>query len=916
MTTPQTLDSVLQTSAGIPAEYNDYLRAVLIAPQAVLHRAGRDGETTPLGQYLPASGGSYDIPDREPINILDESSVKLYIEDAELEVFARSIGVSGTVAPVSQFKNRLLSSNLSFKANGTAYPLSSELLGREVKIGDKVVYGATVSSVYEQHSSLVQDILPVKAAAVVGSASAASGNKGTQADSASFSQVSGALNYVTGAASAAAYNDLNGGVNRIYTVVVIGGGDATSARLQVISSDGLDNQASIQPAAFSSPTSIGTKGATLTFSLDNGRPVDAGAPTNLFVVGQRFQVIVAGAYTAPAATASGTYSGTIDDTLIITVTRGGHYADPTPPQITVTTSKSLDSSGPTSILSAGTNVAAGTKGVLVQFNLTGLNLGDVFYVPVTASADTYMRTLVLRDDLPAVLLGVSDGDLSIRVIDERMEVRKERRDASPLYNWQLADPQVVVQPGITGTLTDGTLVDVSNSIRYVPVKDGSMVVSYREWDYAATERLVFVTDVDDAIEKLGSIEADNPAGYQIAQMLTCSNGVPVGLMGVANPTSVTSWGNAIDAVKAADKTYHLCLANGDYEVIKLLNAHLTQQNSSTVENFRVGITSLDLPATLEIVVASKTTDLLTCLATVTDNPDVSGTQYNYVSSVNGQFITNGVKVGDKLRTVYSVDAYGVQSYTEKTISQVINQNTVLVTPSFSVPYAVAQKIEIHRVAKSADLVEYAKTKVATLRSKYLQICVPNTAFDTNEIEQPGYALACNLAACLSGVAPHQPFNYYIIPGFSRVFGAGFYFQPNQMQELEEAGITVFDDDRNGNVYVRRLVTTDLDNIENSYVRNEHGLVFILRNKLSIYRGQANRVGAVLGKMILDAQTAVKNIAAETMVTQLGAMISADATVNIRNHATFRDQVVVEINGNRPYPLNNFTTSFLVPVGQA
>jgi hypothetical protein len=916
MTTPQTLQTALDAASSVPALYNDSLRSVLIAPQAVLHRPNKAGETTSIGTYVAATGGTYDIPDREPANMLDEGSVGLFIENAELEVFARSIGVLGTVAPVSPYKNRLLSSQLNFKANGSSYPLSAELLGREVKIGDKVVYGATVVSTYYEHKSFIQDIIPIMSAAVTGSASAAAGNKSTQADSASVSQVAGALNYITGTSSAASYDDLDGGVNRIYTVVVIVGGDASSARLQVISSDGKDDQTSITPAAFSSPTNIGTKGLTHTFALDNGRPVDSGAPSSLFVVGQKWQIVAAVAFTAPTATASGTYTGAVDDTIIITVTRGGRFAGSVEPQITVTTAKSLDSSGPTTITDPGTNFAVGTKSILVQFNQTGLNKDDVFYIPVTAAANTHMRTLVLKDDLPADLLGVSDGDLSIRVVDSLLSVRKERRDASPLYNWTLADPQIVVNSGITGTSTDGTLVDVNGSLRYVPVKTGTMIVGYREWSYAATEQLVFLTDPEDAIDKLGSIDSDNPAGYQVAQMLTCSNSVPVGLIGVADPTSLASWSAAIDAIKAAGKTYHLALASGDLDVIALLKDHLIDQNSSANENYCYGVVAPDLPSTLPIVVASKTSDLLTCLVAIIDNPGTVGTQYNYVTSANGRFITNGVKAGDKLRTVYSVDAYGVESYTEFTVASVVNENTLIITPASGVPYSVPQRGEVHRNARAVDLVTYVLDKVGPLRSQYLSICVPGVGYDTNDIEQPGYSLASNLAACLSAVAPHQPFNYYIIPGFSRVYGAGYYFQPNQMKQLEDAGITVFDDDRAGNVFVRRTLTTDLDNPENSYIRNGHAIVLVLRDKLSTYRTQANRTGTVLAKMQLDTETAIGQIQAETKVTRLGSMVEGTPIVEIRNHVSFPDQVVVDLTIERPYPLNDFTVNFLVPVGQA
>lgn len=917
MTSVLPLQEPLTAAQPIPVEYNDGLRAVLVAPQAVLHRESVSSEAAVLGDYVPATGGSYDIPDREAELVLDEASVKLLIRNAELEVYQRSTGVDGTVAPVASYKNRLLASTINFKANTSSYPLSAQLLGREVKIGDKVVYGATPVSDYIQHSSTVIDFVANKSAASIAAASANSGNKGSQGASASYSQVSGALNWVTATSSAAGYDDLDGGVNRIYTVIVIAGGDEASARLQVISSDGLDDVASVTPAAFSSPTSIGTKGLTVTFALDNGRPVDAGIPDDLFVIGQRFQIVVADAFTAPTATSGGSFTGTNDITYIITVTRGGLYAGSTEPQITVTSNTGEDSSGPTTITDPGTNFAVGTKGVVVQFNQTGLNKGDVYYIAATAPADTNIRTIVLKDDLPDSLLGVTDGDLSIRVVDTLLNVRSQRLDDSPNYNWQLDDPQIVVSAGATGTSTDGTLVDVNGVARYVPIVAGEMVVQYREWSAAAASRLVEIADVDAALSELVSIDLDNPAGYLISNMLACSNGRPVAFIGVANPTSVDSWTESIESLEDASPCYHITLGTDDLNVIKALKTHLEAQNDSAVENFRVGVVSLALPSDISVVSAASTSDSTNCLVTIADNPGTAGTQYNYVSSTNGQFVTNGVRAGDILRTAYSTDAYGNESYDEYEVSSVINENTLVTTTSSSIPYSVPQRAEIHRTATAKDKVTYATEKVAEIRSLYLRVCVPDSAVDTSGNAVAGYSVACSLAACLSAVAPHQPFNYFEVPGYSRVYGSGYYFTPKQLKTMEQAGLTVFDDDGAGMVFVRKTLTTMVDtdtNREEIMVRKDHALKFILRQKLAYYRGQSMNVPSVISKLELDARSAVKEIADKTKITRLGTLVDINAVVSARRHATIPTLAVLEITGEKSYPMNDFTTSLLVPVG--
>lgn len=909
----QQLQDALAAARGIPELYNSSLRAVVVAPQAVLHRESIEEEAAVLGDYNPAVETSYDIPDRDASNVLDEASVRLLIRNAELEVYARSIGVDGVVAPEAGYKNRLKATTLNFAANGSTYPLGAPLNGREVKVGDKVVYGANNGG-YVEHSTTVQDIIGNLSAASVGAASAAGSNKTSQADSDSFAQVSGALNYVTGTADASAYDDLNGGVNRIYTIRVITGGAAADARLQVISSDGLDDQASVTPAAFSSPTNIGTKGLTVTFAIDNVRPVDPGVPDSLFVTGQVFQVGAAAAFTAPTATSGGTYTNTVDETYVITVTKGGRYAGDEP-EITVTTASGRDASGPTVITDPGTNFAVGTFGVLVQFNQTGLNKGDIYYIVATAPAETNMRTLLLKDDLPVALQGVADGNLSIRVIDELNVVREYRRDAAPAINWELSDPQIVVKDGITSTLADGSLT-ASGAAWYVPVMAGELVVEYREWSRSAANQLKFLTTVEETLSELVSVDIDNPAGYAVGKMQSCSNGLAVGVIGVADPNDPASWIDSIQALSFAENCYHICVASSDLTVIDGLLAHLNAQNASTVENYCVGVAAISLPSDITVVDSTKTSDDGQCLATIEDNPGTSGTQYNYVSSVNGQFVTNGVKAGDKLRTAYTVDAYGVESYSEFTVTSVINENTLIISPSASIPYGVAQRAEVHRTPTSADKVLYAQNAIASRRSRYLRWCVADAVVDSAGNSVPNHYLAIAYGACLSAIAPHQPLNYYTVPGFTKAYNTGAYFRPKQLKELEDSGFAVFDD-ADGQTFIRRSVTTAIDtpeNIEEAYVRSEHAAIFVLRNKLSFYRGQSNNVAQVRSKMALDAQTAIRLIVSETQLPRLGSLIEQGATVQVRAHAVDPRKAVLEITGARPYPLNDFTTSFVVPVG--
>ncbi len=75
-----------------------------------------------------------------------------------------------------------------------------------------------------------------------------------------------------------------------YTVVVTTAGSPGVAILTITS--GLKDNTTITPSAFGSPTTIGTKGLTITFKLDSTRPVDTGLPSSTFVLGQSWSIQV------------------------------------------------------------------------------------------------------------------------------------------------------------------------------------------------------------------------------------------------------------------------------------------------------------------------------------------------------------------------------------------------------------------------------------------------------------------------------------------------------------------------------------------------------------------------------------------------------------------------------------------------
>jgi hypothetical protein len=301
--------------------------------QAELHRYSQPSEKEgiSLGSYNPLANTSYPWPSQSPGSIVDLSFVQLYIDNAYLQYFYNPSSGADTIAPVPSYQNQIKSAATNWVANGTLYPRAAALYDRNVEVGDWVLVTGGGASVW----SSIANILPTQLPGSVSSAVPASTNQASQSLTVTTTQIAGSDNYIDLSSSASLYDgSATGDINETYTITVTQasvGGDATTALLNVASASGRDNQASVKPLAFGTAFAIGTRGLRCTFTNTNtGNTLTPGASPNNFIVGQVWTVAIQEAWTAPIATAGGTYTGTVNQQYICTVTRGGLYQNQQP----------------------------------------------------------------------------------------------------------------------------------------------------------------------------------------------------------------------------------------------------------------------------------------------------------------------------------------------------------------------------------------------------------------------------------------------------------------------------------------------------------------------------------------------------------------------------------------------------------
>lgn len=885
-----------------------------------------------LGYYDDTVETCYAWPNLPLGGVVDPSYTQLWIENGLLLYFQDLAGGGyGSQQKVSGYSNRVISSAVNFVANGNSYPRHASLLDRDVQVGDIVHVRAVVSAVTYDLWTYVAGFVATPTASAIAAAAADANNAGSQsAGSATHTQTAGPVNCVDiSAVSQTSYNGLpTGDINETYTITVTegsSGGDFTTARLRVTSLSGRDDQVNVIPAASNSPTVIGTRGATVTFRYNAAGACSATAVSEQvsisdLVAGQTWQVTVHQAFTAPAATAGGTYTGTDDTTYIVTVTRGGRYVDALPPQITVSTTTGVDVSGPTNVTAASSNVAVGTKGVLVQFNQSALRGGDIYYIACTASVPGNVRTLVLGNNLDAAIPAGTDVDLTLYMA-RTLQVSDERTGYAPTLNWTGSDTEICVNSGMLAYEPSWTSSGVPQPLHVYSSSAhgyGKLYVTYRAWYQDLVGLVGSISDSGDLDTLIpGVLDPDNPLKYGVFKALQNANGTPVKYTAISDPVDPAGWIATLGLLEGRQDVYGLVPLTHDKTILDLYQAHVKSQSSASENDFRVLWTNLQNPASVPVVSATSSKDGLAVLAKLADDPQTSGTQYTLLSvpAGNGQFVTNGVRAGDVVRYLYTTDGFGNTSYTEFLVSSVVNQDQLLLAAGNSVAVSVAQKIEIWRNLKAEEQAARVAASAGAWADRRVRAVWPDVIGDGGQTVS-GLFVCCALAGEVSGVVPHQGLTNLELAGFDDVSRTTKLFTRSQLDSMGGSGVwIVTQDPRTGRVYTRHALTTgayaDINQREEVITRNVDSQSFQFYDDFAPYIGIANATPSMLSTIRAQTLSTLQYLRNANYTPSLGGQLVDGSIAELYVSPVFLDTIVLKLNMQEPYPFNNLQTTLFI-----
>jgi hypothetical protein len=869
-----------------------------------------DGSSDPNWNY-------YNYPKFVAGDAPDKSFTRLFLKNAMLNYWHKDAGSfkAGSL-------NNIYLTGTNFTDNG-AYTKHASLGDRGVKIGDRIrISGVDSNSDPFTLSSYVTGFTWDLTSAVVNASVAASGNTGSL--SSASNTVDGATNSpdITAAEDASGYDGRPSGVmSETYLVTVIRssiGGDATTGLLSVTSASGTDDQTTVVPAAFSSPTLIGTRGLELTF-------IAASSGDNL-VAGDNWTVTVTQANTAPTFTATGTYSATDgkDRTYTIEVVQGGTLASG--PVVRITEARGRDvSSSKTMVIDSGsttTDFAIGSYGVGGKFVAsTGLVKGDTWTIEATASQPRNYNGLKLAHNMPSnITLGSTAIDLEVDLYIHGDYEIPEKSPVVGRFNFVAEDEQIKLTTGLlisepTWTV-DGDVVPllVESPAGFTDINQ--VYSTTRLWAAAQTS-IASMTELSE-LETLvtGPLDEDNPLKYALSKALAGSSGRTVYYFNTGDPSVQGNWSTAFSSSERTRDAYGLVPLTNDLAILNLAQTFVNTMSSSSVNMDKVLWVTAPPLSTIVVNDATNSLDGEPILATVTDDLGTTITDHTYlnVTSGNCDFVASGVRAGDSVRINFSSDGWGVETYETYVVKEVVNAVALILVAGPSSALSTPRRVEIVRTPTVADRVAERIDYAANFQNYNVRY-IPVSTTVSDSVAVPAYHLASYLAGLRSALAPHQAMTRYPISTFTALPELDSLTEATLNDMAEVGCFLVTQEPQLSLLTVRHGITTgDYSNVntrEESIISNVHSIKFALFDVLNPYIGQSNLTSSTMALITTSINGLAQSLLSANANSALGGQITSLEILKLRQSPVAKDTLLVEVEIGVPGPTNRIRLTLFV-----
>lgn len=558
------------------------------------------------------------------------------------------------------------------------------------------------------------------------------------------------------------------------------------------------------------------------------------------------------------------------------------------------------------IVVPGNEIPLGTSGLTVTFNevnLSGLFTGSQINIPVTASADGPINTLVLADTVPAdVQSGVNSDGTTSNAYDT-FDIKGLIR-----YAGITEIPRENATPGEFNYTANADNIDIAGDITIedpelgsLELVSGTLLVHYRSLLKEFANGIQSVSTIDDIITDIGPADLDNPLSLGVFIAKTNST-KDIYFAGVPS-NDLAGYARILELAGQSSAVYAVVPLTHEQAVLDATKAHVLAMSTEFTKKWRRAVFGVNITESYNVITGS---------ATITADTSVSATHWTKVTFEQDQNLIDNVRMGDTVNYAFSNDAWGNPVFTSGLVDSVeSNQVLYLVDPAAG-EVTLASSTNVMRTSTDTEFAQRIADSSESYNSERV-INVGPTPFDYdgNGTLLPTYYGAAAVGGLMTSVAPQQPMTNSEITG---IYGASDTYQrftETQLNTMAEGGTFLLaQDDADAPVYVRHQLTTAytqglLIKSEVSMMTNADNISYNLTSKLEPYVGRYNITPQLLVTLRNVLEDEINNLAGLTNVGLVGPQLISENSevVSVVQHPTLKDRTVSEVILGIPAPGN-------------
>lgn len=947
----------------LTAEPADGLRAVIVGPNAILHRYSDSDEKIDayIGLYNPEEDSIYSYPNRSTGGIVDKSYSKLFVDNALLLYYDSAEDTDSTVEFFNKanYENVVESANFNF-TEYDGVDRDDALGTRDVHVGDYAeVYGQVmegnvctpvsmlsriVGFVYHYSDSDIGDISvdgPASSTASTTVKEYVSNVDGDLVeDTTNFTHVT-----VSGAVDAVKYgfigydpvenkNKLQAQFDVIFSKTATQNcGSAVQATIIGIESNETRVLNIKENEAFALS---GYDGATLSMTIPSDEnKLDWATLVEMLEAGKnvKFTVTYSVAYTEIAdsaitvatkvvdeETVTAKYTGENDETYIAECTQGGTIAADSDIKFTVYTAYGTDVTKKVTLTTANKAwFPIGTKGVAINFGTTTVVCkGTKIAIPVTGPTVDAVNGIALADDLPARFQNntVNNGKVNFQlrlIAKEDIEIPAISTITGDT-NWEQEETQVIIKEAIQVGLGEF----INDNGDYIPLKllgygnkpdtpyvdFSKMYFNYREWLPKHAYDIEFCESVGMLDAIAGPLDVDNPLKWAVYKAITNSNGVSVAYVAVKNPEDLDDWQDAMDIIEGRTDVYTIVPLSTDLFVQNLVVALVNNESSAEACRWKTALFNMSLPTEKMVVGKSANNDTN---PTSTDGKAVYGDFVDNPNESEIQFTKFKCTSGNANFVDYGVEPGDQLRVINASNGMILARYTVdqvysnstILTMSGPAVETKDARIEVWHTYTRNEEVDLIRDRAQSFSSRRVGLVWPDIVTE-DTIDMPGYFLSAALAGLKSGVEPYRSLTRAVINGFDGLTRSKPRYTETQLDLMAGSGVWVCVEDSDGTVMSRHAITTST---LSAFYREE----MMTRNMDSISKQLFNVIDPYIGRTNVDQRTLIDiSNALDSYCRSLissGQMITY-TNLTVRQHDLLLDRVIANLDCALPFAVNN------------